>query len=86
MADNDKPRLDDAARAGWLYYIAGKTQDEIAQMLGVSRPTAQRFVSQCRSEGLITFRMNHPIGEIRPGLLRRCSLGGDLAGRLNDRP
>lgn len=63
MADNDKPKLDDAARAGWLYYIAGKTQDEIAQMLGVSRPTAQRFVSQCRSEGLITFRMNHPIAE-----------------------
>lgn len=63
MLDNDKPKLDDAARAGWLYYIAGKTQDEIAQMLGVSRPTAQRFVSQCRSEGLITFRMNHPIAE-----------------------
>ena len=59
--DADKPRQDEAARAGWLYYIAGKTQDEIAQMLGVSRPTAQRLVSLCRSEGLITFRMNHPI-------------------------
>ena len=23
-------RLDDAARAGWLYYVAGKTQDQIA--------------------------------------------------------
>ena len=23
-------RLDDAARAGWLYTIAGKTQEEIA--------------------------------------------------------
>ena len=43
-------------------------KDEIAQMLGVSRPTAQRFVSQCRSEGLITFRMNHPIADcmVRP--------------------
>ncbi|WP_290446184.1 sugar-binding transcriptional regulator [Brucella intermedia] len=74
MADNDKPRLDDAARAGWLYYIAGKTQDEIAQMLGVSRPTAQRFVSQCRSEGLITFRMNHPIAN--------CM---ELAGRMSEK-
>lgn len=63
MADYDNPKLDDAARAGWLYYIAGKTQDEIAQKLGVSRPTAQRLVSLCRSEGLITFRMNHPIAE-----------------------
>lgn len=54
-------RLDIAARAGWLYYIAGKTQDDIARLLNVSRPTAQRFVSICRSEGLITFRMEHPI-------------------------
>jgi len=28
--DSDKARLDDAARAGWLYFIAGHTQDEIA--------------------------------------------------------
>ena len=56
-------RLDEAARAGWLYYIAGKTQDDIARILNVSRPTAQRLVSLCRAEGLITFRLNHPIGE-----------------------
>ena len=45
-------RLDEAARAGWLYYIAGKTQDDIARTLNVSRPTAQRLVSLCRAEGL----------------------------------
>lgn len=56
-------RLDQAARAGWLYYIAGKTQDDIARTLNVSRPTAQRLVSLCRSEGLITFRINHAISE-----------------------
>lgn len=56
-------RMDEAARAGWLYYIAGKTQDDIARILNVSRPTAQRLVSLCRAEGLITFRLNHPIGE-----------------------
>lgn len=56
-------RLDEAARAGWLYYIAGRTQDEIARTLNISRPTAQRLVSLCRSEGLITFRINHPISE-----------------------
>lgn len=54
MSEADKPRLGDAVRAGWLYYITGKTQDEIAQMLGVSRPTAQRLVALCRSEGLVT--------------------------------
>jgi DNA-binding transcriptional regulator LsrR (DeoR family) len=67
-------RADDAARAGWLYYIAGKTQDEIAQALNVSRPSAQRLVSLCRTEGLISFRLNHPI--------EACMT---LAARLNER-
>jgi DNA-binding transcriptional regulator LsrR (DeoR family) len=59
--NNDRSRLDDAARAGWLYYIAGNTQDEIARRLKVSRATAQRLVSLCLSERLITFRLEHPI-------------------------
>jgi len=61
VSDNERSRLDDAARAGWLYYIAGNTQDEIAKKLKVSRATAQRLVSLCLSERLITFRLEHPI-------------------------
>ena len=59
--DNEISRLDEAARAGWLYFIAGHTQDEIARTLKVSRATAQRLVSLCLSERLITFRLEHPI-------------------------
>ena len=59
--NNEKSRLDEAARAGWLYYIAGHTQDEIAKRLKVSRATVQRLVSFCLSERLITFRLEHPI-------------------------
>jgi DNA-binding transcriptional regulator LsrR (DeoR family) len=58
---SEKSRLDVAARAGWLYFVAGNTQDEIAQKLNVSRPTAQRLVSLALSERLITFRLEHPI-------------------------
>lgn len=54
-------RLDDAARAGWLYYVAGNTQDEIARKLGVSRQSAQRLVSLAISERLIKVRLDHPI-------------------------
>ena len=61
-SDSDSDRLDDAARAGWLYYIAGNTQDEIARKLGVSRQTAQRLVSLSVSEKLIKVRLDHPIG------------------------
>jgi DNA-binding transcriptional regulator LsrR (DeoR family) len=59
--DSEADRLDDAARAGWLYYIAGNTQDEIARKLGVSRQTAQRLVSLAVSAKLIKVRLDHPI-------------------------
>lgn len=55
-------RLDDAARAGWLYYVAGCNQEEVARKLGVSRQTAQRLVSMSVTEGLIKVRLDHPIG------------------------
>jgi DNA-binding transcriptional regulator LsrR (DeoR family) len=74
MADAADARLDEAARAGWLYYIAGKTQEDIANALNVSRPTAQRLVSLCRSERLITFHMDHPVAEC-------MSLAARLTGR-----
>ncbi len=80
-ADQDKSRggeadirLDDAARAGWLYYVAGNTQDEIAQKLGVSRQTAQRLVAMSVSEKLIKVRLDHPIAH--------CM---ELAARLKER-
>ena len=59
--DSEKSRLDEAARAGWLYFIAGHTQDEIAKMLQISRASAQRLVSLCLAKRLITFRLEHPI-------------------------
>jgi DNA-binding transcriptional regulator LsrR (DeoR family) len=54
-------RLDDAARAGWLYYVAGRTQDEIAAVMGISRQSAQRLVSLSIAERLIKVRLDHPI-------------------------
>ena len=69
----EKERLDDAGRAGWLYYIAGNTQDEIAKKLGVSRQTAQRLVSLAVTERLIKVRFDHPLG--------RCL---ELSGRLKE--
>ncbi len=73
-SNSESNRLDDAARAGWLYYIAGNTQDEIASKLGVSRQTAQRLVSLAVSAKLIKVRLDHPIG--------RCL---DLSQRLKDK-
>jgi DNA-binding transcriptional regulator LsrR (DeoR family) len=73
-SNTERSRLDEAARAGWLYYIAGHTQDEIAKRLKVSRATVQRLVALCLNERLITFRLEHPI--------TACM---DLAKRLTER-
>ncbi len=56
-------KLDLAARAAWLYYIAGNTQEEIAVKLNVSRQAAQRLVAFAVSEKLIKFRLDHPLSE-----------------------
>jgi DNA-binding transcriptional regulator LsrR (DeoR family) len=61
--DLEASRLDDAARAGWLYYVAGNTQDEIARKLGVSRQSAQRLVSLAVTERLVKVRLDHPIAK-----------------------
>lgn len=72
--DSNRERLDEAARAGWLYYVGGNTQEEIAIKLGISRQTAQRLVSLAISEGLIKVRLDHPIA--------KCL---DLAAKLKSR-
>ena len=72
--ETETSRLDDAARAGWLYYVAGNTQDEIARKLGVSRQSAQRLVSLAVSEKLVKMRLDHPIA--------KCM---ELAHRLTER-
>jgi DNA-binding transcriptional regulator LsrR (DeoR family) len=56
-------KLDLAARAAWLYYVAGKRQEEIAERLNVSRQAVQRLVSLAVTEKLIKFRLDHPIAE-----------------------
>jgi DNA-binding transcriptional regulator LsrR (DeoR family) len=61
---SEQQKYEDAARAGWLYYVAGKTQDEIAKQFNISRQSAQRLVALAVSGGLIKVRLEHPI--------RRC--------------
>lgn len=54
-------KLDQAARAAWLSYVGGRTQDEIASQLGVSRPGVQRLLALARQEGLVKVHIDHPL-------------------------
>lgn len=75
--DNEATPLDEAARAGWLSYVAGLTQDQIAAELGVSRQRAQRLVSRAVAEGLIRVRLDHRLAsclKLEAELTRRYGL------------
>jgi DNA-binding transcriptional regulator LsrR (DeoR family) len=54
-------KLDLAARAAWLYYVAGNTQHEIAQKLQISRPAAQRLVAFALEHGIVKVRIHHEV-------------------------
>ncbi|MBW8190600.1 sugar-binding transcriptional regulator [Neiella marina] len=62
-SNSELKRLEDAARAGWLYYVGKNTQEEIAQKLKVSRQSAQRLVTLAVTEGLVKVRLDHPIAK-----------------------
>jgi DNA-binding transcriptional regulator LsrR (DeoR family) len=51
-----------AARAGWMYYLAGMTQGQIAEELDLSRQRVQRLIARAIADGLIHVRLDHPIG------------------------
>ena len=69
-------KLDQAARAAWMYYVAGKTQHEIADVLGVSRQAAQRLVALASENGLVRVNITHPVAEC-------TALSEQLARRFN---
>jgi DNA-binding transcriptional regulator LsrR (DeoR family) len=54
-------KLDLAARAAWLYYVAGNTQQEIAKKLQISRPVAQRLVALALQQGIVKVRVHHGV-------------------------
>ncbi|MDV7143959.1 sugar-binding transcriptional regulator [Tropicimonas sp. TH_r6] len=77
QTETDATPLDQAARAAWLYYVGGKTQDQIARELGISRQRAQRLVSKAVAEGLIHFRLEHTLStclELEAALTRKFGL------------
>ena len=49
------------ARVAWYYYVAGMTQQEIANRLGLTRFRVNRIVGQARSEGLVRIEVKLPL-------------------------
>lgn len=69
-------KLDLATRAAWLYYVAGDTQNEIAEKLQVSRPVAQRLVAFAVEKNLIRVRVEHRLADCLTLAARLCERYG----------
>jgi DNA-binding transcriptional regulator LsrR (DeoR family) len=48
-------------RAAWLYYVEGMTQSDVAQTLNVSRIMVTRLLSEARTRGEVTIKVNSRI-------------------------
>src|SRR3546814_16946015 len=59
--DQSRQRLALAARAAWLSYEKGRTQDHIAHELQVSRKVVQRLTPLAKSADLLEFQLKQPI-------------------------
>lgn len=58
MVETEK--LNKVIEAAKLYYLLDYTQSEIAQILGVSRPTVSRFLQLAKSEGIVEINIKDP--------------------------
>jgi DNA-binding transcriptional regulator LsrR (DeoR family) len=60
-----------------MYYVAGNTQNEIAERLGISRQMAQRMVAYAADANLVKVQITHPVSsclELAQGLQERYGL------------
>ncbi len=57
---SDVDEVELITRAAWHYYNDGLTQNQIADMLGVSRIKVSRLLEKGRQSGLIELRINSP--------------------------
>ena len=61
--------------AAWLYYENQLTQNEIAQMIGVSRATIVNYLQEARQRGVVRILMN-------PEIASRTHIARQLAARF----
>lgn len=51
-------------RAAWIYYIEGKTQNEVGNILGVPRVTVTRLLSEARRRGEVKIEITSPLASL----------------------
>lgn len=64
-------------KAAWIYYIEGRTQNEVAETLGLNRVAVTRLLSEARRRGEVVVHVASPVAavvELERGLERAFGL------------
>ncbi len=64
-------------RAAWLYHVAGNTQEQTADLLGISRVKVNRLLAEARESGIVKLSIEHRFArmmELEENIRRRYSL------------
>lgn len=51
-------------RAAWIYHIEGKTQSEVAGILGLSRVAVTRLLAEARKRGEVVIQIPNPLAQL----------------------
>ena len=64
-------------RAAWLYHVAGNTQEQTADLLGISRVKVNRLLAEAREFGIVKISIEHRFArmvEVEEKIRRRHNL------------
>ncbi|MGA7901026.1 MAG: sugar-binding domain-containing protein [Terrimicrobiaceae bacterium] len=64
-------------RAAWLYHVAGNTQEQTADLLGISRVKVNRLLAEARESGIVKISIEHRfarMAEVEENIRRHYNL------------
>lgn len=64
-------------RAAWLYHVAGNTQEQTADLLGISRVKVNRLLAEAREAGIVKISIEHRFArmvDVEENIRRRYNL------------
>jgi DNA-binding transcriptional regulator LsrR (DeoR family) len=69
--------LEQIVRAAWLYHVAGNTQEQTADLLGISRVKVNRLLAEARESGIVKISIEHRfarMAEVEENIRRHYNL------------
>jgi DNA-binding transcriptional regulator LsrR (DeoR family) len=59
MSTENDSAYEQIVRAAWLYHVAGNTQEQTAELLGISRVKVNRLLAEAREAGIVKMSIEH---------------------------